>query len=149
MGRHKDWDTGIDQSNLTLRKENGSSYLYEVSREPLTPGTYGTIAFFYKDLPATERPQVGTVEATWAAGKYHQLRFGNLKDGSTTQYGQQFPSVYFPIIRCFHHYKWKNRQSDAATKKVNNVSWDLNTFSSSPFWEHDVNASISLPNLAP
>ncbi len=147
MGRHPKYDnySTLADQNLALRKEPGSSYLYETSRELLTQDH---INFFFKDLPTAptnQRPIVGSREATWVAGKAHQLKFGNLLDDAVTP-GAPFAGSVFPIVRCFHHYKWRFKVSDGETKKVTNVGWDLNVFKSTPFWEHDANPAIPLPN---
>ncbi len=150
MGRppgYDNWSANADRS-LQERKEPDSSYLYETSREFLIQDH---IDFFFKDLPTrptNQRPSLGSPEATWAAGKTHQRRFGNLLDDGVNP-GAPFAGGVFPIVRCFHHYKWKNRESDAKNKKVYNVSWDLNVFKSTPFWETDANPLIPLPPLQP
>lgn len=150
MGRppgYDNWSAAADRS-LQERKEPDSSYLYETSRELLIQDH---IDFFFKDLPTrptNQRPLLGSKEATWAAGKSHQRRFGNLLDDGINP-GAAFAGSVFPIVRCFHHYKWKNRESDAKNKKVYNVSWDLNVFKSTPFWETDANPLIPLPPLQP
>ena len=131
MGRHNDWE------NLSNVSTPDSSYLYEVSSTNLNGGQ---INFFFKDR--STKPPVGDPEATWAGGKYNQRRFGNLQDDGKTV-GASFPPGRFPIIRCYWHYKWKNNTSDTTMRKVKNVSWELNIFDSTPYWEHDVNPLIT------
>lgn len=119
-----------------------SSYMFEISSEFLTAGQ---IEFFFKDR-GNDKPALGSSEATWVGGKHNQLRFGNLKDDGVT-YGDSFPPSKFPIIRCYWHHKWRgNNALDQGIRKVKNVSWELNVFDSTPFWEHDVNPAIPLPN---
>ena len=122
-----------------------SSYCYEVSGVFLTQNL---INYFFEDLPTSpnnERPALNTLESTWAAGKAHQIRFGNLIDNTTVQQkGMPFSPSFFPIIRCYWHTKWTgDRDKDKAQKHgVKNVSWGLNIFDSSPYWESDVNPLI-------
>jgi len=118
----------------------GSSYCYEVSGVQLNAND---LNFFFSDLPSGERPALNTPESTWSAGKHHQIRFGNLIDDGSRK-GAPFPSSLFPIIRCYWHTKWTgNKAKDSSqTHGVRNVSWDLNVFDTSPYWEHDVNPLI-------
>ncbi len=121
-----------------------SSYMFEISDALLNPGQ---INFFFKDR-GNDKPAPGSSEATWVGGKYNQLRFGNLRDDNST-YGDGFPPSKLPTIRCYWHYKWtgssKFARTEQQTRKVKNVSWELNVFDSTPFWEHDANPAIPLP----
>jgi type II secretory pathway pseudopilin PulG len=120
----------------------GSSYLYEVSGHFLNSNL---LNFFFEDLSQPERPLLNTVESTWAAGKHHQLRFGNIIEGSNPKRkGAPFPSSLFPIVRCYWHTKWTgDKDKDSNQRRgVRNISWDLNVFDTSPYWEHDVNPQI-------
>ncbi len=137
IGRHKDWE------NLRKIYTPDSSYCYEVSGVFLDPGQ---LKFFFEDLPLTERPALNTLDSTWAAGKSHQQKFGNLiANTGSQQKGALFSPSLFPIIRCYWHTKWTgNSAIDAAQKHgVKNVSWELNIFDSSPYWETDVNPLIT------
>jgi type II secretory pathway pseudopilin PulG len=133
MGRPRAWE---DLSNVHTPD---SSYLYEVSSVALNAGQ---INFFFKDR--SSKPAVGDPEATWAGGKQNQQRFGNRKDDGVT-YGDAFPPTLFPIIRCYWHHKWRGQNRyDQEVRKVKNVSWNLNVFNSTPYWEHDVNPAIPI-----
>ncbi len=119
-----------------------SSYMFEISTVPLNQGQ---LNFFFKDR-GNDKPALGSTEATWVGGKHNQLRFGNLQDDNAT-YGDGFPPSKFPIIRCYWHHKWRGSNAlDQGVRKVKNVSWELNVFDSTPFWENDVNPNIPLPN---
>ena len=137
MGRHLSWP------DLSTIYTPGCSYDYEVSSVFLNSSDLG---YFFRDrataVPPESLPAANTPESTWASGKHNQLRFGNLKDDNIS-YGDAFPEALFPIIRCYWHYKWTGQPSDKPTKKVKNVSWALNVFDSTPYWEHDVNPKIN------
>ena len=135
MGRLAPGGSGWD--DLSTIYTFGSSYCYEVSGVVLSPGLRN---FFFEDLPSNERPTT----ATWSSGKHHQVQFGNLTNGVGSAKGAPFPTSLFPIIRCYWHTQWTgNKDKDASRKRgVRNVSWDLNVFDTSPYWEHDVNPDI-------
>jgi type II secretory pathway pseudopilin PulG len=137
MGRATaNWD------NLQNVYTPGSSYLYEISSHFLNANQ---ISYFFKDRSTF--PAVNSPEATWAGGKHNQIKHGNLTDDKIPVIGASFPPGKFPIVRCFWHHKWTgSARKDAPYKKVKNVSWDLNVFDGSPFWESDANSKISLPN---
>jgi prepilin-type N-terminal cleavage/methylation domain-containing protein len=122
----------------------GSSYCYEASAVYLNRNDRD---FFFADLPSDKLPALNTSESTWAAGKFHQLKFGNLTGGAGSLKGAPFASSLFPLIRCYWHAKWTgNATKDAGQRRgVRNVSWDLNIFDTSPYWEHDINPDIPLP----
>jgi prepilin-type N-terminal cleavage/methylation domain-containing protein len=130
--------------DLSYIYTTGSSYLYEMSSLPI-PTSY--VKSFYRDRG--EAPNVTAEELTWAAAKHNQIKFGNVTDDSNqnnVKYGASFPPSYFPILRCYWHHKWKGVPSqDAVHKKVKNISWDLNVFDSSPYWENDVNSLNKIP----
>ena len=136
MGRHRNW------ADLSAIYTPGSSYVYEVSSVYLTSND---ISYFFRDRPDATPPEsmppANSSESTWASGKHNQLRFGNRKDDNSG-YGAAFPESLFPIIRCYWHYKWTGMSSDEKTKKVKNVSWALNVFNTSPYWETDINPNI-------
>ncbi len=132
MGRHHSWE------DLSRVYTPDSSYLYEISSAPLLPGQ---ISFFFKDRATL--PSANDLEATWVGGKYNQLRFGNLvKNPPDPVYGAPFAPSQLPIIRCYWHYKWLGNSSDYTIRKVKNVSWELNVFDSTPYWEIDANPAI-------
>jgi prepilin-type N-terminal cleavage/methylation domain-containing protein len=116
-------------------KTVGSSYLFEANGYQLQPSQYKWFytKVDYDNFSAANAP-------TWAVAKFNQL-----KNGSPDEYGVVYSGSFapsqFPIIRCFWHHQW-NSSNAKFTKKVKNVSWELNVFDSSPFWEHDANPLI-------
>jgi prepilin-type N-terminal cleavage/methylation domain-containing protein len=118
----------------------GSSYLFEANGYQLKSGRNGQYTWFYTDddIKALTEPP------TWAMAKYNQLMKGN-RDTTGTVYSGRFPPALFPIIRCFWHAQWATVDRKT-TKKVKNVSWELNIFDSIPYWEHDANPEIDIPN---
>ncbi len=146
MGRAPTWGNlaYIYESATVGGRVIGSSYDYEMSGTQLNSSE---LSFFYKDLTESggSLPASGTAEATWAAGKTHQRFFGNLKGTSPNLHGNPFATSLFPIMRCYWHYRWTGNNSvEDNMKKVKNVSWDLNVFNTSPYWEHDANPLIPI-----
>ncbi len=152
MGRQPPGGPG-GWGDYTRLHENGSSYCYEASgKKDATLFTANDRDYFYRDQLAADRPAIGTVG--WADGKSHQQKFGNLKDPSKgtpgspdpARYGNPFSASNVPIVRCYWHAPWANVTNAAGRtmKKVNNISFDFNTFWSTPYWELDVT-----PNLDP
>ena len=145
MGRSPSVFTGenlsylYDSGPVPGGKISGSSYLFEASGHRLQPSQFG---WFYTNA---DRATFSAANApTWAEAKYNQLMNGN-PDSRGLVYSGRFPAALFPILRCFWHNQWtpKNRRT---TKEVRNVSWELNTFKSIPYWEHDANPDINIPN---
>ena len=132
MGRHSSWD------DLRYLAEPGCSYLYEMNGRGVTSSS--ALNHFLVGYPdRTNLPKT----ITWAMAKSIQQRSGNFPSDSlaTNPGGAPFVADRFPIIRCFHHYRWDNlANGDAgmALKKVKAVSWNLNIFDCSPFWEIDI-----------
>jgi prepilin-type N-terminal cleavage/methylation domain-containing protein len=149
MGRSPRVFTGSDLSYLydsgpvAGGKTAGSSYLFEANGYPLQSGQF---SWFYTNADSLpfRRAQNPEPAPTWAQAKYNQLMNGN-PDTTGTQYSGRFPAAQFPIIRCFWHNQWTT-QNRRTTKKVKNVSWELNVFESIPYWEHDANPDIAIPN---
>ncbi|MBA3937999.1 MAG: type II secretion system protein [Planctomycetes bacterium] len=135
----------IYEGGSLIGAPTGSSYDYEMSSIPMHSSE---LNFFYKDYdeaPTKPKPALNSPEATWAAGKTHQRFFGNLSGTSSSVHGAPFPTSLFPIMRCYWHYKWTgNNVVEDNQKKIKNVSWDLNVFNSTPYWEHDVNPNIPI-----
>ena len=115
----------------------GASYLFEANGYPLQSNQYN---WFYTsaDIAEFEKPP------TWAMAKYNQLMKG-IPDSRGRVYSGGFPFAKFPIIRCFWHHQWTSANRKT-TKKVKNVSWELNIFDSIPYWEHDANPEIDIPD---
>jgi prepilin-type N-terminal cleavage/methylation domain-containing protein len=116
----------------------GSSYLFEANGYPLDRKQY-TWFYTYDDIKDFTEPP------TWAAAKYNQMMKGIPDELTHTVYSGRFPPALFPIIRCFWHVQWSTVDRKT-TKKVKNVSWELNVFESIPYWEHDANPEINIPN---
>ena len=137
MGRHSSWD------NLSYLAEPGCSYLYEMNGRNVESSNarkhflLGYLGSDKNDLLNTKN------HLSWAKAKSIQQRTGNFPSNSTAADpgGAPFVADRFPIIRCFCHYRWDNlANGDAgmALKKVKAVSWNLNIFDCSPFWEIDI-----------
>lgn len=121
----------------------GSSYLFEANGYRLQSAQFSWFYTRADQEPFTRRTNPEPAP-TWAQGKYNQLMNGN-PDTTGTVYSGRFPPAKFPIIRCFWHNQWTS-QNRRTTKKVKNVSWELNVFESIPYWEHDANPDIAIPN---
>lgn len=128
--------------------ESGCSYTYELSGARLTPTS---ITWFYPSF--MRGAALGT--PTWFDGKKFQLKNGNISSANRPLVDNDeqkflalrapFPASLFPIVRCYWHQRWT--ASNARTDdKVVNISWDYSVFSSIPYWEHQVNSAIDLPN---
>ena len=115
----------------------GSSYLFEANGYQLQSNQYN---WFYTSADIAEF----TEPPTWAVAKYNQMMKG-IPDLRGLVYSGRFPPALFPIIRCFWHQQWTSANRKT-TKKVKNVSWELNIFDSIPYWEHDANPEIDIPN---
>jgi prepilin-type N-terminal cleavage/methylation domain-containing protein len=139
MGR-KAFGTGLNymyDSGPVAGATVGSSYLFEANGYPLNRSQY---KWFYTKADSdafTEPP-------TWAEAKYNELMNG-IPDVTLRFYSGRFPPALFPIIRCFWHAQWTTVDRKT-TKKVKNISWELNVFESIPYWEHDANPEIDIPN---
>lgn len=121
----------------------GSSYLYEASGSQLQNAQLG---WFYTNADAAQyrRAQNPEPMPTWAMAKRNQLINGT-PDRSAAVYSGPFPPSLFPVIRCFWHHQW-TRSNRILSRKVKNVSWELNVFESTPYWESDANPTIQRPN---
>ena len=115
------------------RKYSPLSYMYECSEQEISDGALAND--FYDDGSAT--PPTAPANLTWVNGKRQQQRTGNL--------GQPFPTSFLPVLRCYWHHRW-TRSNARTDERVINLSWDLNTFKSLPFWEHTINPGIPLPD---
>jgi hypothetical protein len=106
------------------------------------------IDYFWRDQKSSDRPALGTV--SWADGKLHQQKFGNLKDPSINKngsngyqrYGLPFSPDNVPIVRCYWHADWEHVTNSQSTKKINNISLGFNTVWSTPYWELDVTPNL-------
>jgi prepilin-type N-terminal cleavage/methylation domain-containing protein len=149
MGRSPRVFTGSDLSYLydsgpvAGDRTAGSSYLFEANGYQLQSAQFGWFYTNADSLPF-RRAQNPEPAPTWAQAKYNQLMNGN-PDSSGNVYSGRFPPALFPIIRCFWHHEWNTRNRRTA-KKVKNVSWELNVFESIPYWEHEANPDIAIPN---
>jgi len=132
-----------DSGPVAGGKTAGSSYLFEANGYRLQSAQFG---WFYTnaDSAAFRRSANPEPAPTWAQAKYNQMMKGN-PNTSGNVYSGRFPPALFPIIRCFWHNQWTS-QNRRTTKKVKNVSWELNVFDSIPYWEHDANPDILIPN---
>jgi prepilin-type N-terminal cleavage/methylation domain-containing protein len=128
-------------SGPVFGKTVGSSYLYEANGAQLQPNQ---VTWFYTRADAGQFTRSKDPEPmpTWGVAKHNQLINGSPDDSGTLYSGAFAPSL-FPIVRCFWHYQWTGLDRKTQ-KKVRNVSWELNVFDSTPFWEHDANPSISI-----
>ncbi len=124
------WDTGTI-NNVVM----GSSYCYEASGYPMGQANTPPLSWFYTSADIAALPSTPTC---WM-GKHNELLFGMASDDGTVYRGPLPPSQ-FPAIRCFWHFKWL-RANEANTKKVVNVSWDLNVFNSIPEFENAIYGS--------
>lgn len=128
------------------------SYFYETSGEMIMDDGMivdivddGWVNNFFANVPPTEDQITRLIDSqfngrsvvTWGEYKGQQLLFGNL--------GRSFPASHFPVIRCFHHYQWTGTSADRDVEKVLCVSWEGNTFWSTPYWESDLNSAIPRP----
>ncbi|TVR47197.1 MAG: type II secretion system protein [Planctomycetota bacterium] len=119
------------------------SFFYETSGEEITNINDGWFSTFFP--PGTDQGVVsewmeaefGKAPITWMEYKVRQLRRGNL--------GRSFPASDFPIIRNFHVYPWVGAAEEASIRRVLCVSWEGNTFWSTPYWEADINPAIGRP----
>jgi hypothetical protein len=164
MGR-RPYDNVEKWGNYQRLHEPSCSYCYECSGKidanlftdstTQNPGNgiWSDVDYFYRDM-ATGRPVAGTV--SWADGKQHQLKFGNLKDPTKgtlnspdpARWGESFSSDQVPIVRCYWHAGWRtlSHVQSQTNRKVNNISLGFNTFWSTPYWEKDVTPNIDPPN---
>lgn len=145
-GYNRDWDEDTRVTSPLWMEENPStpanaphtSYLYEVSETLISESKY---AWFYAYADNGNAPPMPTPLPTWMVAKAVQLRTGNG--------GEPFARTVMPIIRCFWHDNFGNINAvfpnKVLSKKVKNVSWDLNVFESITTWEHDVNPTVFLP----
>jgi prepilin-type N-terminal cleavage/methylation domain-containing protein len=124
------WDSGTI-NNVVM----GSSYCFEASGYLM--GQTGTppYSWFYTSADIANFTSTPTC---WM-GKNNELQFGMASTDGTTYRGKLPPSQ-FPAIRCFWHAKWL-KVNLANLKKVVNVSFDLNVFSSIPEWENAIYGS--------
>jgi prepilin-type N-terminal cleavage/methylation domain-containing protein len=120
----------------------GSSYLFEASGAPLQ--STRQLGWFYTIADQAPFTSDGEPMPTWATAKRNQLLNGS-PDSLGMVYSGPFTPAYFPIIRCFWHHQWTGPDRRLA-KKVKNVSWELNIFESTPYWESDANPLITRPN---
>ena len=132
-----------DSGPVAGGKTAGSSYLFEANGYQLQSGQFSWFYTSADSLPFS-RSQNPEAAPTWAQAKYNQLMNGN-PDSTGSTYSGRFPPALFPIIRCFWHVQWTT-QNRRTTKKVKNVSWELNVFDSIPYWEHEANPDIAIPN---
>jgi type II secretory pathway pseudopilin PulG len=127
-------------TDISYLHETNCSYEYDLSNYPLDATT---VTWFYSSTDNGGMPTLGPL-VTWSSGKQNQLLNGNRS--ASTLPGNPFPASVFPILRCYWHNKWSGLSGqDAIVKLINNVSWDMNIFKSTPYWEHDANPNIPLP----
>ena len=139
--------------------ENGCSYLYQCSSQPLSfdeKSWFFFEAFGWQPPANPPRPaapprtnsdwksDLDAVTLSWAHGKRNQQQVGNAVGADHSIRGDPFPSSFFPIISCFWHAQW-NTSNIRTDRKVVSVSWDGNVFWHIPFWEHQVNVNIPIP----
>ncbi len=140
MGRANAWS-----DNYERIRENGSSYCYEASsiRDDRVCNSNDR-GYFWRDLATA--PAANTV--SWADGKRHQLKFGNLKDATKAKpdyrrWGLPFTEDTMPIVRCYWHEDWnKYAGGNTEPRKVLNISMGLNVFWSRSYWEKDITPNI-------
>lgn len=120
----------------------GCSYLFEANGAPLQNGQ---LSWFYTSADSAQYTRAQNPEPmpTWAMAKRNQMINGTPSSNQAV-YSGPFPPALFPIIRCFWHNQWTN-QNRRLSKKVKNVSWELNVFESTPYWESDANPTITRP----
>jgi prepilin-type N-terminal cleavage/methylation domain-containing protein len=128
------------QPELTELYEPGCSYLYQCSGVQLDSVTTG---WFFSS--GYGRQLLPNEVVTWADGKKNQQQFGNAIGTTATPRGAPFPTSFFPVLSCFWHNKWGPTNIHVDPRVVS-VSWDGNVFWHIPFWEHQVNPVIPLPN---
>jgi len=126
------WDAGTI-SNVQV----GSSYCYEASGYLMGQANTPPLAWFYTSADISA---LGTLQPTCWMGKHNELLFG-MASTDGIEYRGPLPPSQFPIIRCFWHYKWL-KSNEANSKKVINVSWNLNVFSSIPEFENDIYGTV-------
>ncbi|HYE05159.1 MAG TPA: type II secretion system protein [Planctomycetota bacterium] len=131
-------------------KTMSCSYLYETSDQLLDYQSgdpdEGVLKNLYRDEPIPVDPATGLyAKVSWQTGKKVQVKHGNLRAGSTSDFGDPFPTSYMPVLRCYWHNRWTIANSRVEEKMIN-LSWDLNVFKSIPYWETTVNPDIPLPN---
>ena len=119
------------------------SFFYETSGEEITNINDGWFETFFpigtslSDVSTWVNSEFNGGIITWMDYKLRQRRRGNL--------GRNFPASDFPIIRSFHNYAWIGTTDEATIRQVLCVSWEGNTFWSTPYWESDINPAIQRP----
>ena len=124
-------------------EEHPISFFYETSGEVITNIDNGWFNTFFpldtgdQAIDDWVTSEFGDDEITWMDYKVRQLRRGNL--------GRSFPAGDFPILRNFHIYPWIGVPAEGTLRQVLCVSWEGNTFWSTPYWEADINPEIRRP----
>ena len=153
------YDAGKGASDLFNRQNLNSSLddITELYDQHHNPGGSKSPTFTYLTHPHSyifEAANVelgdtaqgwGWTESTWALAKVQQLKHGNT-NAAGNRNAAPFRMSEFPIVRCFWHHEWKPSGGSKNIKNVLNIAWDMSIFWSIPYWEHQANSSIPIPN---
>jgi prepilin-type N-terminal cleavage/methylation domain-containing protein len=138
-----------DHSNLLEElwtPEAPCSYLNEVSGVEITDtqAAWFGDADVIKALPKSPTSwQPNPTLPPWWQAKSHQRSSGypqNLYQSNSTAWALS----NFPMLRCYWHQEW-NRSNRTNSQKVVNLAWGFNVWTSIPYWEHQINPKVPLP----